>query len=376
MNAKGKKRSGAGPKPKGVRTSGRRSGGGGGKAEQPLAQARRFANTSARVTTSNSAGQRSCTIRHSELFATVSSRTTFDPYSYLINPGQTSVFPWLSVQAAGWERYRFKKLRFEFLSRVAATTSGAVTLGVDYDVADAPPDSELTLMSYQNSVQDAPWKNQQLILSKESLNAQSKYRYVHTTDVVPSTAEARQDYAGKLFVQALGATAGLVFGTLVVHYEVEFVTPQLSNGATASNHITIPAASGASPQAMMGAGAVGVGTVSMVQQSLGIPGTISQGTRFLLDGLIPGQIYRGLFGATGTNFVSGTPFIPHNLTWAVTGSDFLNPTAYSVARDFILTDPNDRTAWIDFIPNSATATVTSGTGVFSFSNLPNLDPVE
>lgn len=343
----------------------------------PLAQSRPFKTGAASVKTSDAVGQRSCTIRHSELFAQISSKTLFSSmYKYLVNPGQSSMFPWLSVQAAGWERYRFKKLIIEFVSRVAATQSGTVSMGCDYDVADAAPESELALMSYQNAVQDAPWKNQRMVLSPASLNGMNKYRYVRTTDVSPSTAEARQDDAGQLFVAPIGAADGVIWGSLICHYEVEFVTPQLKVGATASNHITIPTSGATLPTGFLGVGAAALGTVSAVQQSLGAPATILQGTRMLLDGLIPGQIYRMTMGVQGTNFVAASSLTPSaNITSLAVGYDVEQPSVYNYTRDFIVND-NSRSGYFDWVPGSASATVAPGTGIFSFSNLPNLDAVE
>jgi hypothetical protein len=278
------------------------------------------------------------------------------------------------VQAQGWERYRFKKLDFEFLSRTAATTNGSVTMAVDYDASDPTPLSELQMMSYQNSTQDAPWKNQKLVCAAASLNGADKYRYVRTTNTPPSNAELRQEDSGKLFVSAIGGTAGTNFGTLIAHYEVEFVTPQAPSGGVPSNSKILNGSSGVTPQAIMGTDAVALGTIATTMQSIGTTGASDQGTRFTMDGLIPGMLYQAALSVGGTGFSSFTPW-----TWGpgiistIQGAAYNTSTANSFVYDFI---SDARTAYIDFVPANGAATVSPGSALFSVLNQVNPDVIE
>jgi hypothetical protein len=55
-----------------------------------------------------------------------------------ITPTNKYMFPWLAPMAAGYEKYRFKKLQFMFRSTAATTSSGLTYLAIDYDPGDAP----------------------------------------------------------------------------------------------------------------------------------------------------------------------------------------------------------------------------------------------
>jgi len=338
------------------------------KASQSLASSRSVKTRGARVKASNANGQRSCTITHSELLAVSTTQTSFDPAVYALNPGQSRTFPWLSVQAEGWERFRFKKLEFEYLSRVPATKEGVVTMGCDYDAADEPPDSELELMAYQNAVQDAIWKNQRITLSPESLNGPDKYRYIRTTFAPPSnTALLRQDDAGKLYVQVSSTVAEQPVGSLIVHYTVELITPQLISGDTASNVYTIPG-TGNTFNNWLGS-AVVLGSIGLKQTPL------ATGTRNLLTGLIPGQLYRLAVGAKSVAgaFTEGAPFsFAPEISAIPVGLDYINPTGYNFIFDFASTV---RDTFIDFLPGAG-INPDSGSAFLSAMAIPNPDPVE
>lgn len=55
-----------------------------------------------------------------------------------ISPTNKNMYPWLASIAAGYEKYRFKRLSFMFRSTAATTASGLAYLAIDYDPGDAP----------------------------------------------------------------------------------------------------------------------------------------------------------------------------------------------------------------------------------------------
>lgn len=58
-----------------------------------------------------------------------------------ITPTNKKMCPWLATVAAGYEKYRFKRLSFMFRSTAPTTASGLAYLAIDYDPGDAPTNS-------------------------------------------------------------------------------------------------------------------------------------------------------------------------------------------------------------------------------------------
>lgn len=117
---------------------------------------------------------KSCRISHREfvdyIYFNPNTGPAFIPIQYPMNPGIDQTFSWLSNIAVNWERYKFHKLVFHFLTRSATSSPGSVLIAPDYDPADAAPVDELTMMSYENSREDAVWRDQTLSCNIRSLS--------------------------------------------------------------------------------------------------------------------------------------------------------------------------------------------------------------
>lgn len=338
----------------------------------PLANSKRLETGNADVLQTGSGRQRVCTIRHSEMFDTLSTTSglsTFTPRRFRINPGQSALFPWLSVQAAGWERYRFKYLRIRLLSRLPASSTSTVTIGCDYDATDASPDSILELMSYQGTVQDAGWKDITFVASPKSLTPNGEFRYTRNGTTVPPDAELRQDDSGNLWIDSTSEVSAIV-GSLVVDYEVEFAIPALISGDTASNAMIIPSIGGDTNHPY-GPDALTVGTIKVVVEPYGIS---AKGVKVFLDGLVPGTLYRLFYHWAGTNMDN----LPWSNVWSAEVVLSIVQAAYTYATylvgayDFV---SSERHAVLSIFAGSAsTADVISQFSTFSLANAPNLDP--
>lgn len=90
---------------------------------------------------------------------------------FALNPGIPLSFPWLSIQAQGWERYRFRRLAYHFITRVGSNTAGSVGMVPEYDASDSNPISEEIAFSYQNAVEFAAWRDKVCNLDVKSMNA-------------------------------------------------------------------------------------------------------------------------------------------------------------------------------------------------------------
>jgi hypothetical protein len=179
--------------------------------------------------------QGSCNIKHKELIANITDGATFAAslQNFSCNPGLAATFPWLSQEAAGWERYRFNSLRFYYLTRVSSATAGSVIMAPDYDASDASPVSEQILSSFQGSVEASLWKDLSCSLARGAMHADEKEKFVRV-GVVPANSDIRLYDVANMIVSTTGGAVGLV-GKFWVEYDVTLFTPQIPSGGFISS---------------------------------------------------------------------------------------------------------------------------------------------
>jgi len=174
-------------------------------------------------------GVDSCRIIHRELVASITGSSAFTVAQALaLNPGIAASFPWLSNEAAGWEKYKFNNLKFCYYTRTGSNVPGSMMLAPDYDAADAAPVSEVAASAYEDTEEDAPWKDICCELRGSELMGDMKERYVRN-----GTLAANQDIkmydCGNLFACTVDGTA-VNWGKLWVEYDVTLITPHVPPG--------------------------------------------------------------------------------------------------------------------------------------------------
>jgi len=176
---------------------------------------------------------------------------------WAINPGNTSMCPWLANLSTNWEAFDFEALRFIFKPRCSTSTDGAVQMFVDYDQLDPPPDpstdptaAERQASSYQGFQETPPWKETVFVCDVKSLRQGKDHRFVlPVNQAVPDAADPTNYFSGSFFVAVQGSLA--TFGSLWVEYicklstpavqqiAAEFVPPPVSTGSWST--VLIPA---------------------------------------------------------------------------------------------------------------------------------------
>jgi hypothetical protein len=170
----------------------------------------------------------SCRIVHRELIASLTGAVTFTVQdSFSINPGLYASFPWLSVEAQGWEKYRFNSLRFCSYTRTGSTTPGSILLVPDYDAADVAPASEQIASSYYGTEEDAPWKDICCPLDKNRLLTD---RFIRNGPLAANLDVKTYD-VGNFYVCATDGTA-VNWSKIWVEYDVILINPQLPPGGS------------------------------------------------------------------------------------------------------------------------------------------------
>lgn len=206
-------------KSKGAKRRQRQRAGQGGitRTSAPVSMGVRFRERAARI----SGDGHVMVVRHRELVSDVSGSTGYAVTRYAVNPGQSSTFPWLSVLARNFEKYRFRQLRFEFESSQPTTAQGMTMLAFDLDASDPSPDSKLQLMSYQGASRAGVWAPQGTTLPE-----QQPPLYVRV-GTQPVNTDIKTYDCANLFFATSGESAVSVIGELYVEYEVELHVPQL-----------------------------------------------------------------------------------------------------------------------------------------------------
>lgn len=167
-----------------------------------------------------------------------SSANTFKIQSFGLNPGDPVTFPWLSrVCQENFQQYRFEQLMFEFRSFSADalnstnTALGAVFACVNYDYSDADLNSRI-------SVENTDWarsaKPSESFLvpiecDPKQTGLNSGLLYVLNQAIVPSNADPKTYYLGKMFIGSTGAQGTNVnFGSIYVSYRVKLYKPLMT----------------------------------------------------------------------------------------------------------------------------------------------------
>lgn len=163
----------------------------------------------------------------SERLATLSVGTSIQPFGLYIDPMNTVAFAWVSQIAKCFESYKFKSVRFRFVSSSPTSTVGAVMMGVDYDPADAVIADRAKLLKelpMSASYKEFPvWKSSSLEVDVSKLNPQRKYVSDLTATNPPSR---RWSESGVLYVvPTVEYATPTTIGALFVDYVLELTTP-------------------------------------------------------------------------------------------------------------------------------------------------------
>lgn len=176
-------------------------------------------------------GGRDCIgIRHAEMVTIVT--PTQDAwsidYSTKLNPGNATLFPWLSANARNWESYSFKALKFVYKTRSSTIKDGVLHMFADYNVADQISDlaglTETAASSMQGFQETPVYRNRDFICDVKAMQQSKPTKYVVPDTGVPAGADPANYYSGVFFTATSGNTTSL--GSLWVVYDVMLYTPQ------------------------------------------------------------------------------------------------------------------------------------------------------
>jgi hypothetical protein len=188
-----------------------------------------------------------CVVEEDEFIAaiTVANQPNFNNVAYPINPGQSSTFPWLSKEAAQWEKYTFEYLEFYYKREVSefatAGQTGKVIFSVDFDAADSPPSTKQQMEDTDPHCDAMPCENMRLVVPAKNLRGPGTLaKYVRIAGL-PGASDIKTYDVGNLNVATQGIAANSEVGELHVRYRVRFEVPVLepTTTAPANNQVAV-----------------------------------------------------------------------------------------------------------------------------------------
>lgn len=169
------------------------------------------------------------TITHREYIGPVYASTTGSYQSINCNPGLDASFPWLAAVANGYERYKFLKLEYTYVSAAATSERGRVGLAYQYDPTAANPKSRSDFFSIVPNVEEAPWED--MVLRVKPV---SELRYIRSGAL--STGTTNTYDCGKVqILTAMNADSTTQLGELFVEYVVQLQNPQFNQSPIAGS---------------------------------------------------------------------------------------------------------------------------------------------
>jgi len=166
---------------------------------------------------------------------------------YVLNPADPTTFPWLSVIAARFEWFRFKRLNVSSESASPTNMAGKILLAVDYDAADDTTfGPKAQMLQWGGAVDGNVWDTFTHVSDPVDLQAMGPWRATNET-LNEDSPEGRMTSAGNLFVAATAVSPNyalsasptpvyplLTLAELFIDYEVELRTPVLHLGSTSA----------------------------------------------------------------------------------------------------------------------------------------------
>lgn len=182
-----------------------------------------IATTSPPKVGSNRAGS-PLPVTHREYIYNVESSQAFNTWTFPLQPGDPTTFPWLRRMASLYERYRMCRCFFGYEPCCASTTVGSIVLCPDYDAEDAAPTSFLQATSNVAAVHGQAWSPLQCIIDPRKVHGSFQRLYTRTGN---AGTDLKTYDGGNLNLGVSDfADDGTLVGRLFVDYTLELHTPQ------------------------------------------------------------------------------------------------------------------------------------------------------
>ncbi len=266
----------------------------------------------------------SVTIRHKEYLCQIKGSKNFTVQRFfLLQPGDTNTFPWLSGVANRFQQYRIKGMVFHYVPTSGYAVSGtnpalgAVMIQTSYRANDTDPASKVEMMNEYWASENIPSDSFCHPIECSPQENPFQVHYVRTLPVPSGDSPLLYDI-GKTYI----ATQGMpddnnIVGDLWVTYEIELMKPQIESSVVSDSAYAFADAAGT-----VTAGTAPLGSLSTTATGT-VPFTMGSRTITLPIGLIGRFMFviRILPSTTFTAFdMSGGPTYTNCEGWPVDSS--------------------------------------------------------
>jgi hypothetical protein len=183
-------------------------------------------------------------VSHREYIMDIMSSTSFSTTTLPVNPGNGTMFPWMSQLANLYEEYEMLGLVFEFKTMSATavgTTSsamGAVVMATDYDCEDANYSNKRQMEAEEYSCSDVPF--QTFFHPVECARQRNVLPMLYVEPGITASSQAPGDprfsVLGNFTIATQGQqTGGQAIGELWVSYHVKLSRPILEVSAPSAS---------------------------------------------------------------------------------------------------------------------------------------------
>lgn len=182
-------------------------------------------------------------IEHEEYVDDLSASTLAENnYRWNLNPGNLSLFPWLSKIARGYENYRFEEVELRLRPFAATTATGNSMLAHDPDASDSFPSNMRGMSAFEHKQQPLYGK-EAFHIPKKNLNMMGPNKFVSTSANLDGVAFPLADQAalgdkvkdsGSIFIKVGVSSIDASFAALWIKYRVKLYAPTAEESGSAS----------------------------------------------------------------------------------------------------------------------------------------------
>ncbi len=211
----------------------------------------------------------SIVVRHKELIASISGSSAFTvQQAFIINPGLSSTFPWLSRLAQSYQEYEIKGMVYHYVPTSGAAISGtnsalgSVMIQTSYRSNDTPPTSKIQMMNEFWANEVVPSDVMAHPIECDPKENPFNVHYVRGVNVPTGDNQLLYD-VGVTYVATQGMQGTNTVGDLWVTYEIEFKKPVVSSNVTASDYYCAALGSTSATAPLTGAVGSSLGTLGI-----------------------------------------------------------------------------------------------------------------
>lgn len=149
--------------------------------------------------------------------------------AYVVNPGMSGTFPWLSTIASRFDKYRIHRLSLYFESEAATTSAGSVLMFFDYNAVDSPPTNKVAMMGSKGAVKTVPWLDAHCIFDPKQMDHDLFIR-----QGTVSTTDLKTYDAANFWVATTNTASSGTIGDLWIEYDITLKNPSETAGVGAA----------------------------------------------------------------------------------------------------------------------------------------------